>query len=428
MFLQFLDCAFQLCSQFPAAFEWGPRLPLFLAHHSTSGRFGSFLFNCERERRAAMLPLRTDSVWDFVLSSPGLFLSPLYRPALFGVGGTHPSILPSHPSPVLRQVRLWDDFFLRFSPVPSVSPMQGLAASLTGGGAAAARALVARADDVISGLADSLPLDELPSAAAASPSRQKQLAGGSAVPAGSQAGRSAALAAVRALAESGFATGAEDALATVLAAVLVNAGQVGANHRVASSADDEVAGSEPSPAKGPAAVSAPARAAGAGASPLPSAAAPPAATASAAAPRAAAAQQAVSGGAKAEDEDDVADADADAEAEAEADAESAPVADAVERPAAEDADADLMETPGDVAGPSPSDDLEADDAAFDDAVDGSLGDASMGDGGADADPVAALGGAVKAVAGGATEAAEAAAEALAATSEAEAAEEVSPSD
>jgi hypothetical protein len=43
VFVQFLDCLFQVVSQFPAAFEFTDTLLLFLADHVNSCLFGNFL-------------------------------------------------------------------------------------------------------------------------------------------------------------------------------------------------------------------------------------------------------------------------------------------------------------------------------------------------------------------------------------------------
>lgn len=50
IFLQFLDCTFQLVSQFPQYFEFSTKYLLAIADHVYSCRFGTFLGNSDKER------------------------------------------------------------------------------------------------------------------------------------------------------------------------------------------------------------------------------------------------------------------------------------------------------------------------------------------------------------------------------------------
>lgn len=45
VFIQWLDCVYQLVAQFPHAFEFTPKLLLDIAHHSFSCRFGKQTLN-----------------------------------------------------------------------------------------------------------------------------------------------------------------------------------------------------------------------------------------------------------------------------------------------------------------------------------------------------------------------------------------------
>ena len=57
--MQFLDCVYQLLEQYPLDFEFNEILLLDTIDNLYSGRFGTFFFNNERERREQKLPEKT---------------------------------------------------------------------------------------------------------------------------------------------------------------------------------------------------------------------------------------------------------------------------------------------------------------------------------------------------------------------------------
>ncbi|KAF0698359.1 Aste57867_11009 [Aphanomyces stellatus] len=119
VFLQFLDCVWQLHRQYPTYFEFTGVALCCIAFHVTSGRFGTFLGNCDRERQA--FATRTPSLWSFVLDHRAQFLNPFYRPydraAHDGEAG---ALLPPL-SLVLRRVVLWDDMYCAVPPCGNVT-------------------------------------------------------------------------------------------------------------------------------------------------------------------------------------------------------------------------------------------------------------------------------------------------------------------
>ena len=117
VFIQFLDAVCQLVRLFPRAFEFNQRLPLLLAHHLYSCRFGTFLHNNERERAEANVEIRTASLWAYVLSGGPVtesVRSNEYDPSAGDV------LLPSKHT-VLRSVTLWHAWFARYAPYPTSS-------------------------------------------------------------------------------------------------------------------------------------------------------------------------------------------------------------------------------------------------------------------------------------------------------------------
>jgi hypothetical protein len=67
VFLQFLDCCWQLLQQFPTAFEFAEPLLLAVRTHLYSSLFGTFLCDSDAERAAARLSQRTLSLFDVLL-------------------------------------------------------------------------------------------------------------------------------------------------------------------------------------------------------------------------------------------------------------------------------------------------------------------------------------------------------------------------
>lgn len=67
VFLQFLDCVFQITNQFPNMFEFNTKFLIFIADHINSGRYGTFLFNNEKERKDFKVKDTTISIWSDML-------------------------------------------------------------------------------------------------------------------------------------------------------------------------------------------------------------------------------------------------------------------------------------------------------------------------------------------------------------------------
>eukprot|EP01107_Rhizomastix_libera_P017532 TRINITY_DN847_c0_g2_i1.p1 TRINITY_DN847_c0_g2~~TRINITY_DN847_c0_g2_i1.p1 ORF type:complete len:1047 (+),score=309.79 TRINITY_DN847_c0_g2_i1:218-3142(+) len=104
IFIQFLDLAHQIISQFPNEFEFSIKLLLELYLEVHNCKFGTFLFDCERERKEAKLPERTPSFWSYVLFNKASFMNPTFRPGM--------RVL--YPDCSIRNMRLWKELFLRW--------------------------------------------------------------------------------------------------------------------------------------------------------------------------------------------------------------------------------------------------------------------------------------------------------------------------
>jgi hypothetical protein len=79
IFIQFLDCVFQLTQQFPTHFEFNSLLLHDLAHFAFSGRFGTFMGNSMRERNSVNYTNKTASVWSYIFENLDSYTNPYYQ-------------------------------------------------------------------------------------------------------------------------------------------------------------------------------------------------------------------------------------------------------------------------------------------------------------------------------------------------------------
>ncbi|KAI8852719.1 protein-tyrosine phosphatase-like protein [Chytridium lagenaria] len=98
VFTQFLDCAYQLWTQFPTHFEFNEKFLIAINTHIYSCQFGNFLFNCERERLSftyrqpggPTVPLdrATNSIWDYFDANKDEYLNPGAGTGAVGIGAS----------------------------------------------------------------------------------------------------------------------------------------------------------------------------------------------------------------------------------------------------------------------------------------------------------------------------------------------------
>ena len=157
IFLQFLDCVFQLVNTFPSHFEYNSRYLMVIATHIYSCRFGTFLYNTEKERTAAQVHDRCLSLWDYLQTYKEFLVSPFYKPACLTnlKFGTEESLFLPPLSIILRKVALWQDLYLRGSPKESYSAIpRYLKGYVYGGAGKLTRASVESEDTEDGGGAD----------------------------------------------------------------------------------------------------------------------------------------------------------------------------------------------------------------------------------------------------------------------------------
>ncbi|KAH7926664.1 phosphatases II [Leucogyrophana mollusca] len=118
-FHQFLECVRQIQRQFPERFEFNERFLRTLHYHLYSCQFGTFLFNCERERRQGeegIIPSeRTSCVWDFFNSTSEVEQNrnPSYDPALDDPTSREPHADMGVLFPNTKDIRFWYELYGR---------------------------------------------------------------------------------------------------------------------------------------------------------------------------------------------------------------------------------------------------------------------------------------------------------------------------
>ncbi|CAJ0571604.1 unnamed protein product, partial [Mesorhabditis spiculigera] len=83
VFSQWLDCVWQIWKMRPRAFEFNERFLIELHEHAYSCQFGTFLGNCDCDRKSLSLSTRTKSLWTYLDSRQDDFLNPFYDATLY---------------------------------------------------------------------------------------------------------------------------------------------------------------------------------------------------------------------------------------------------------------------------------------------------------------------------------------------------------
>jgi hypothetical protein len=107
IFTQWLDCIHQLTLQFPDVFEFNLDLINFLAFHVYSCKYGTFLFNTDKERKANDVAGSTVSIWTDIFRNKEQFTNYYY---IKEKKELQKLIAPSH---ALFKIKLWEEFYLK---------------------------------------------------------------------------------------------------------------------------------------------------------------------------------------------------------------------------------------------------------------------------------------------------------------------------
>ncbi|XP_076367351.1 phosphatidylinositol-3-phosphate phosphatase [Tachypleus tridentatus] len=108
VFLQFIDCAWQITQQFPNAFEFNEHFLITILDHLYSCLFGTFLYNTEQQRVKEDVKNKTVSLWSFINSNIEDFTNPLYT--------TYRQQHVLFPVASMRRLQLWKSYYCRWNP------------------------------------------------------------------------------------------------------------------------------------------------------------------------------------------------------------------------------------------------------------------------------------------------------------------------
>uniref|UniRef100_A0A0N5AA77 phosphatidylinositol-3,5-bisphosphate 3-phosphatase n=1 Tax=Syphacia muris TaxID=451379 RepID=A0A0N5AA77_9BILA len=110
IFVQFIDCVWQLYRQFPYAFEFNCCFLITILDELYSCRFGTFLYNSEKQRvKDHKVKETTRSLWSYIMDNKRKFLNPLYN--------RYPHFVDVlRPNTKMPQIHIWKEYYFRHSP------------------------------------------------------------------------------------------------------------------------------------------------------------------------------------------------------------------------------------------------------------------------------------------------------------------------
>ena len=110
IFVQFLHAVYQIILQFPTAFEFRSNLLLFLCEEVYSNKYGTFLFNSEKEKLKYCAKDYTVSIWSDVYENISKYINILYKKVdgVLNVKGE------------MQYLSIWNDYFFQYDKVGGV--------------------------------------------------------------------------------------------------------------------------------------------------------------------------------------------------------------------------------------------------------------------------------------------------------------------
>jgi myotubularin-related protein 6/7/8 len=109
VFIQFLDCVYQIIYQFPTLFEFNVQFLTDIAYHAFSLKFGTFIGNCEKERTELKVRQKTCSLWSELNSKKEKYVNMLYNPKspLIDKRTFYPETIP-------MRMKFWEELYVKW--------------------------------------------------------------------------------------------------------------------------------------------------------------------------------------------------------------------------------------------------------------------------------------------------------------------------
>jgi len=104
---QFIDCVYQILVQNPDAFEFNSEFLSEIYENAYSLKYGTFIGNCEEERRRLKVRESTISLWAHLNENKEKYLNPLYK-----ISGSPKEILTMGTEIV--RMRVWEEHYLKY--------------------------------------------------------------------------------------------------------------------------------------------------------------------------------------------------------------------------------------------------------------------------------------------------------------------------
>ena len=103
IFIQWLDCIYQIIEQNCFKFEFNVNLLNYIAERIYCGKYGTFLFNSDKERKENNAKQTTISIWSEILQKEKEFKNPIYDE------NNEQEIQINY-----KKIKLWKEYFLRY--------------------------------------------------------------------------------------------------------------------------------------------------------------------------------------------------------------------------------------------------------------------------------------------------------------------------